>query len=588
MKRREKQTVLQLLRPYPWAFPLLSSMGVVASLAEGVGIGMLIPLLQLLLSEEPAPVGGPFVLWLQTNTRDMGTFALSAAILGLVTAKAIITFGYTVLGDWLNGRVAHDLRVKLFRELLHLNYGFLTRQPSGRMVDTLQEQTWRAGDVVGAVAEMIVAGATIIVFLGLLLMTSWSVTLGLMAGAVLATGPLWGLAKRARRLGRQSVGESKSLAARTVSSLRSMRVIRAFGQEEREWRAFSALSDAERVAYVRTDITLAAVSPLMEVLYLPLLVGALVLGWQLGVTLPVLVTCLALFYRLQPRVQQFQQSRAHLASLLGSVEDVHELLEQGERPRPRSGSEPFAALSDAIRFEGVRYRYGEDQSWALDDVSFEIPRGQLVAVVGGSGSGKTTLVNLLARLWDPTEGAITVDGRPLCELSIAQWRRRLVIAGQDAGLVDGTIAENIAYGKPDATLAEITSAARRAEALDFIEALPGGLETAMVSDGQTLSAGQRQRIGLARALLLGPCVLVLDEATSFLDNATAAAIHRTVRSLRGELTLLVIAHRLESVLEADSVVVLSDGRVVEYDAPEKLLQQDGPFAKLYALERDLS
>jgi subfamily B ATP-binding cassette protein MsbA len=578
--------IRDLLRPYPWALPTLCVMGLIASLAEGIGISMLIPFLQLILEDAPLSVGGPVVGWLQ-QAADWGATALFGTILVLITAKAIVMFGYTVLGEWLNGRVAHDLRMRLFRQLLDVEYGYLLRQPAGRMVDTLQEQTWRAGEAVGRLSEMIVAGATMAVFASLLLMTSWQVTIGLGSAVLLAMLPLWGLSKWARRLGIATVDESKTLAARTVAALESMRVIRVFGQEDREWSRFESASEAERQAYFKMDAMFAAVPPLMEVLFVPLLLGTLLIGWQAGIGLPVLITSLALFYRLQPMVQRFQASRIQLASQLAAVEDVYELLREEDKPYLQAATRPFERLADSIRFEHVHYHYLDRGDPALQDISFEISRGSMISIVGGSGAGKSTLVHLLCRLSDPRKGRILVDGEALSEIDPVAWRSRIALAGQDTGLIDGTIAENIRYGRSDATQPEIEAAARRAEAADFIEALPEAYETPLLSGGSTLSAGQRQRIGLARALVREPCVLILDEASSFLDNQTAAAIHRTVMKLRGEITLLTIAHRLEGVLDADEIVVLAEGRIVERGKAGALLDMNGAFARLYALERNL-
>ena len=584
--RRVRGPILrELLRPYPRALPALSALGLVASLAEGIGIGLLIPFLNTLLDEQPGSVSGPFVEWAQAYADwmkpDTVLYALAATIFVLIVIKAAVVFAHEATGDWLNGRVAHDLRMRLIRQLLDVEYRFVQRQPAGRLLDTLQEHTKRAGDAVSCVATLIVTGATISVFSVLLLLTSWRLTLGFGAGVALATLLLRGLSQRAKRLGSESVEASKSLSSCIVAVLDGMRMIRAYGQEEREWRRLADISDGERRAYVHTDITAAAVTPLMEVLYVPLFLGALVLAWRAGTTLPVLLTCLVLFYRLQPKIQQFLMNRTRLSVLLASVEDVQALLRTDDKPFLTHGHRSIRRLEHSVRFHEVGFRYTPEARHAVRNVSFEIPRGAMVAVVGGSGAGKSTLVNLLFRFYDPQEGRIVVDDCPLADLDPSAWRKRIAIAGQDADLLSGTIAENIRFGKPDASQQRIVRAAKRAEADAFIEALPDGYDSMVGARGLSLSAGQRQRIGLARALVRDPCLLVLDEATSALDNPTSAAILSTVDKLRGQLTILMIAHRLENVFRADDIVVLLEGSVVERGRPDELLRKQGLFAHLY-------
>jgi ABC-type multidrug transport system fused ATPase/permease subunit len=346
------------------------------------------------------------------------------------------------------------------------------------------------------------------------------------------------------------------------------------------------------------DLTAAMVTPIMEVLYVPLLLIALALAWSAGVSPPVLLACLVLFYRLLPKFQHFHRARVQLAGLLGAVDNITALLRTDDKPYLSSGSRRFERLERGIEFQDVEYRYAPRSVDASDSVenhaerptvqglNFTIERGQMLAIVGGSGAGKSTIVNLLCRFYDPQKGRILVDGVPLPALETKSWRSRVAITGQDADLVSGTIAENISYGCPDATAESIERAARRAEVHDFIVALPDGYATQIGSRGRSLSEGQRQRVSLARALLTDPCVLVLDEAMNALDNVTAAAVAATLEALRGELTIVIIAHRLDSVRHADNILVLKDGRIVERGTRAALLADDGVFARLYALERN--
>jgi len=590
----------QLLAPYPWALPGLIVLGFMASLAEGLSIGVLIPILHSVLDPAPVESDGPFAVWMTTYAESFNQesrlFILCSTIFGLIAIKAMVTFAHTYMGEWLNGRTAHDLRTRLARLLLRVDYTFILQQPAGRLIDTLEHQTWRAGQVFSCLSALVVTGATVLVFSGLLLLTSWRVSLAIGIGVLLASSLLFVLTRRGKRLGEEAVASSQALVARMVDLLDSMRVVRAFGQEHREHDRFQSLSDRERRTYMAMDLTAAMVNPLMEVLYVPLLLAAVVMAWSAGTSPTVLVACLVLFYRLQPKIQHFQKARVQLASLLGAVDDIGELLRPDNKPFLKSGQQPFVRLEESIEFEDVGFRYAPRRDAASDKselppeqhavrgLSFRIERGQMVAIVGVSGAGKSTIVNLLCRFCDPQEGGILVDGVALPDLDTAAWRSRIAIAGQDADLITGSIAENIAYGRPDAARERIEEAARTAEAHDFIASMPDGYDTYIGSRGRTLSEGQRRRISLARALLTDPCVLVLDEVMSGLDNVTSAAVAATLERLRGELTIVMISHRLQSVLHADHIVVLSEGRIVEKGTYAELDTDGGVFGHLLALE----
>lgn len=585
-----------LLRPYPWALPMLVLLGFLASLTEGIGIGLLIPVLQTVLGDEPSKAAGPFVEWMDRYagalSPDNRLALLALTVFGLVCLKAILTGGHRYLGSWLNGLVAHNLRTRLTKQLLDVNYGYVARQRPGYLIDTLQHQTWRAGDVFSCLADMAVSAATVIVFALLVFLTSWRMVTIIAVGVVVVSVLLGFLSRRARDSGKEAVDLSQLVVDRMVELLDGIRVIRAFEQQDREHDRFVALSERERIAYTHTDLAAAFVSPIAEVLFVPLLFLALWVSWSAGTSTAVLLASVFLVYRMLPKVRQFQASQVHLAGLLGSVEGVVSLLRSSDdKPHLRTGEKRVGPVESSIRFVNVTFDYGprtdageKSDGPALTDVSFEIPKGALVGLVGGSGAGKSTLVNLLCRFYDPVEGQVLVDGQPLCEISTRSWRKQIAIAGQDAELMSGTVAENIAYGRPDASMDDIERAARLADAHGFILAMPEGYQTEIGPRGKSLSAGQRQRVGLARALICEPSVLILDEATNALDNRTAASVERTVSKLRGELTIIVVAHRLSVVRDADSVIVMEAGRIAEHGTPQELLSRKGEFGELCELE----
>ncbi len=585
------RTLLGFMGPYRWAAPVLVVLGILGSLSEGLGIGLLIPLLQVLLGGGATTEGaGPVVDAVQ---RYAALFpeatrlpVIVATIVGLIAFKVAVFYASAALFAWVNGHVGHRLRRGLFHQLLHVGYVFLARNDPGRLLNTLGTETWRATDALSALFSLITHACMVGVFVVLLLLVSWPLTLGVAGGLALASLVVRLVTWQTRRLGEVAVVANGALADRMVDGLTGMRVIRAFGQEAREQARFDRASDRVRGTFLTMELTSGLVQPLLELLFVPLLLAALLLAWRAGLALPTVFAFALMLYRLQPHMRGLDQARVYLDSLLGAVTAVTSLLDDRDKPYTRSGTRPFEGLRTGIVFRGVRFDYdtGGRRRSALDGVSFEIRKGRVTAIVGDSGAGKSTLVNLLCRFYDPDDGEILVDGRPLHDLDLAAWRGRIGLAGQDADLVSGTIAENIAYGRPGASHEAITAAARLADAHGFIESLPDGYRTRVGDRGLSLSGGQRQRIGLARALLRDPDLLILDEATNALDGPSQRAIQEALERLPPGRTIAVIAHRLSTIRHADHVVVLSEGRVVEQGRPSDLAAGTGAFARLYAHE----
>ena len=419
----------------------------------------------------------------------------------------------------------------------------------------------------------------------LLLLISWELTLTFGVSIIIGSLVIQFISRRARRLGRELLGAHARLAERLSNSITTMRMIRAFGQEERERRRFALLADEVRNAFIRSESLSGTVVPVMEAVYLPLFVCAVIVAWYIGVGLPTLFTCLLLIYRLQPHVKRVDQTRVQLNTFIGSAEAVAKLISRTDKPYLRSGPVRFQSLRQGVELRSVSFDYGGNSAQpALSDVSFTVKAGAVTAVIGASGAGKSTLVNLLFRFYDPMKGQILIDGVDLRQLDTGDWRRRLAIAGQDSELMTGTVSENISYGRPEASEEEIRRAAELAHAAEFIDELPDGYATRVGTRGLRLSGGQRQRLGLARALLCRPDLLILDEATNALDSMSETSVQEALEQLRGKVTIVVIAHRLSTIRNADHVIVLSSGRLVEQGRPDELSAANGVFSKMYELQ----
>lgn len=592
MEKSNFQAVLRVLRPYAWSVPVVIGLGLLASLSEGLGIGLLIPFLDAFLRDEQATgVSGPLVDYVQRYAasfdEEMRVVAVAATIMGLVFLKAGITVANVAVAESMIARIGHVLRLALFRQLVTVSLGHLMQRPPGEIVNTLDAQTWRTTEAMNLLFNLIINACTVVVFTILLFLLSWQLALTVTLATVIVSFGLRELSRRAQRLGERAVATSHVLSQILLDALDGMRVIRAYGQEAREQQRFENASERVRRDYLRVAVLGGLVGPIIEILYVPLFLSAVIAAWYVEVGLPTLIAFLLLLYRMQPHIKGLDRNRVDLMGAAGSVVAVARFLETRDKPYTRSGSQPFEGLQRDIVLDRVSFRYPGTAAGAraLDGVSLRIRKGEVLAIVGGTGAGKSTLVNLLCRFYEPESGRILVDGRPVEELDLADWRSHLAIAGQDADLVSGTVRENILFGRPEASDPEIVAAARRADAHAFIEALPEGYDTLVGQRGLRLSGGQRQRIGLARAFLRRPDVLILDEATNALDSLSETAILEMFASQGDQRpATIVIAHRLSTIRDADSVIVMSEGRLVEQGRPRELFDAEGMFTRLCELQ----
>jgi subfamily B ATP-binding cassette protein MsbA len=306
-------------------------------------------------------------------------------------------------------------------------------------------------------------------------------------------------------------------------------------------------------------------APLFEVLHAALFIAILLLAQRIGLALPAIITFVALLYRTQPHLTALSRSRLELASLRGPVREVAWLLDPSDKPPPAPGKASFSQLLAPLIFEHVDFSYPtrHEAGPALVDLNLAIHPKRALAILGPSGAGKSTLVNLICRLLEPSAGRITLDGRDVTEIDPRSWLAHVALAGQDIDLIDASISANIAYGVPDASFERIQQAAQQADADRFIQTLPEGYETTVGSRGLSLSSGQRQRIGIARALLRDPELLILDEATNAVDGISEAAIMTLIQRRAGHKLTIVISHRPSTIASCQDGLVLDRGRVVE-------------------------
>jgi len=486
--------------------------------------------------------------------------------------------------------VNRDLRNAVYDRLVGLDLAFFARVRAGQIISRLTTEIEQIRMLVTAeLSRLLAAVFEFGAAFAAMLLISWKLTLAAFVVVPIAMavwGPLVAVLRRRDRGVLHLGGEVNAHVSETVSGIRLVKAASAEGLERMRFRGltgayFEHIMRAERARALALPMTemLAAAGTAVLLWYGARLVAA---GELSGAQF---VGFLALSLKLYSPVKNVAKFPATALPGLVAAERVFEFLDTPAEITDAVDARAKASFDDAIAFERVSFAYREGEP-ALHDVSFQVPKGSLVALVGPSGSGKSTIVDLLARFFDVSDGAITIDGTDVRRLRIADLRRLMGVVSQETILFHDSVRANIAYGRPDATPAQVEAAARAAHAHEFVAKLPRGYETVVGERGLQLSGGQRQRIAIARALLSDPPILILDEATSSLDSESERVIQDAVEKLLVGRTVFVIAHRLSTVQRADQILVVDRGRIVERGTHASLLALGGTYRRLHELQFD--
>lgn len=591
--RREMQ-VAQRLWPltedYRWIALTTVGLGILASLSEGIGISLMIPLLQSLELEsfkttQPQGWVGFLERPLQEFSADHRLIIISVAITIAILLKNVLAYINKALFSWFSQRVGHQLRSKIFSQILNIHYTYIETKDSGALLNILATESWQVSSALEMLVNIVISACTLVVFALILFLLSWRLTIvvGLVTLLISALGRR--LTRQAKVLGQQAVKTNSELAVLMCEGLMGMRTIRSFSREGYEQTRFDQVSEKVKDIFWRIELLYSMVDPLHEGLSTFLVVGVLVFSLLRDPsTLSAILTFMFMLYRLQPQIKLIDLYRLKLLAAEGAIDTVMGFIETQDKPYPALGYRPFDRLQQSITFDRVGFRYGASNSPALRNLSLQILSGKTTALVGPSGAGKSTLINLICRFYDVTAGEICVDGYSLNSLDLRDWRSRIAIVNQDIHIFSTTIRENIAYGRLEASDQDILTAAKQAHAHEFIADLPLGYDTPVGDRGFRLSGGQRQRIALARAIVRDPDILILDEATNALDTLSEHLIQAALEKFSRDRTVIVIAHRLSTIEQADKIVVLDKGEIVEQGTLSQLLSHKGLFNQLYQLQ----
>jgi subfamily B ATP-binding cassette protein MsbA len=514
--------------------------------------------------------------------------SLAFGIVGLYVLKALFSYGQTYLMTWVGQRVVMDIRISLYDRIQRLSFSFFHRRRIGELLSRVTNDTTTVQDIlVNVVVDLVVQGTTFLGILGFLLFLNWRLTLATFAIIPLAALVIDRTSKRLRDVGRSIQERLAGVSAVAQEALASIRIVRSFATEEEESARFRERNGEHFGALMRGARIKGILEGLVEVVLMIALCFILWLGGRDVIagrlTVGALIAFLTYLGLLVQPIRVLSRAVGRIQQGLASAERIFEILDEGDEVLPPKDPIILSPARGEIRFEGVRFSY-EPGRPVLENLDLRIAPGERLAVVGATGAGKSTLADLIPRFYDPQEGRIRADGTDLRRLDLKSWRRQIGIVPQEPILMKGTLRENIAYGCPAASPEAIREAARVADILEFVDSLPRGFDTEVAERGVTLSGGQRQRIAIARAIVRDPRLLILDEATSSLDLEAERAVRLAMRNASRGRTTLVIAHRLATVRDADRIVVLEGGRVVEEGTHEALLRSGGRYARLWSIQ----
>jgi len=523
--------------------------------------------------------------------QKQASFLVKAAlvILGIGVFRAVLPFGVRYLSEWIAAHVGYDLRNRMYNHIQYLPFSYHDHAQSGQLISRTIEDVRAIERFTGfSVIELIRVGLLLI-----------GITVVLFAQhaalAAIALLPLIPMALITLSFGRRvgglfltvdnTLGE---LSSRLQENVTGAQVVRAFAREPYEIERFDRTNRLLYKAQVNVTNQFSRIMPTTNLL---VMAGTILILWFGGqmvlegtLTVGELVAFNTYVLMLSGPTQQLTWLVNSAGEAIAGVQRTFEVLDTAPAIATPEDAYQLPTLTGRVQFENVSFRYGGENVAALDDIDLMVEPNQVVALIGPTGSGKTSLVNLIPRFYDVAEGALKVDGRDVRNVDLVTLRRQIGIVLQTSLLFSSSVGENIAYGRPEASLEEVIAAAKAAQAHEFISELPEGYETVVGERGITLSGGQRQRVAIARALLMNPRILILDDSTSSVDTQTERLIQQALAHLMQGRTTFVIAHRLSTVHRADLILVLDGGRIVERGTHRQLLASDGPYRQIYELQ----
>lgn len=536
------------------------------------------------------------VPWLIKNVVDKVLAEKNMYMLNLVVISILVvflvrgfaTYGQTYTMSYIGQRVIIDIREAMFKHLQRLDQAYYDRRKTGVIMSNLTNDVAALQSaIVDNLVSFITEGVTLIGSLVSMLYLDWKLTLVTLVIVPVVLGIINIFGKRLRIAGHDVQGRIADITSLLQETISGARVVRSFAREGYEVQRFERENQRNFRAVMRATKLTSLLSPLVE---FSAAIAVTVILWYGGysvvtgaITAGSLIAFLIYAINLSNPVKRLSQVYGNIQKAMAAGDRVFAILDTKPEVVEKADAIVLPEVDGRVRFDHVSFSYDGEKK-ALDDFSLDVPAGRVVAIVGPSGAGKTTIANLLPRFYDATEGAITVDGIDVRDVTFQSLREQIGVVPQETMLFNATIKENILYGRLDGTDEEVYAAAKAANALEFIERLPEGMDTLVGERGSSLSGGQRQRIAIARAILKNPKILILDEATSALDTESEKLVQEALERLMQGRTAFVIAHRLSTIKNADQIVVLREGKLVESGTHDELLAAGGLYQHLYSVQ----
>ncbi|MEL6116544.1 lipid A ABC transporter ATP-binding protein/permease MsbA [Photobacterium sp. SP02] len=509
-------------------------------------------------------------------------------LLGLMLVRGLSGFVSTYCLSWVSGNVVMNMRRQVFNHFMTMPVSFFDKESSGALLSRITYDTEQVASATsGALVSLVREGATIIALMGMMFWNSWQLSAILLVIAPVVAVSIRVVSKRFRRISKNMQDTMGSVTSSAEQMLKGHKVVLSYGGQQVEKNRFEHVSNRMRQQTMKLVSAQAIANPVIQLIASMALVAVLILANTESLRSELTPGTFALIFgamfgmmrplkALTNVTSQFQRGMAACQTLFGILELETE---------KDHGTYETQRVKGDVAFKDVTFTYPTKDTPALRNVSFDLPAGKTLALVGRSGSGKSTIANLLTRFYDIDSGLITIDERDIHDYKLANLRDQVAIVSQNVHLFNDTIANNIAYASGDKySRKDIEKAAELAYAMDFIQAMDQGLDTVIGENGVSLSGGQRQRIAIARALLRDAPVLILDEATSALDTESERAIQAALDELQKDKTVLVIAHRLSTIENADEILVVDEGEIIERGVHAALLEKDGAYAQLHRIQ----
>lgn len=511
----------------------------------------------------------------------------TGVIMGLALLRGVTQYFNEYLIHWVGHRIVMDLRIQVFSHLQNLSVAYYDRNKTGEMISrTINDTTLLQHAVSRVVIDffrqpVVVVGAAFVLF-----SLDWKMALIGLVVLPLCMVPVLLYGKKVRRAGRQAQERLADIISIMHEGIAGVRIVKAFRREDMELERFSGQCKSFFSRMMRVVRSKAMIEPITVLISGMAVSMTLAYAFYSGIEWNAFVTFVAGLVMLYDPVKRISRLRLNIDHSTVAADRIFEILDTPNAVKEKTGARNIPAPIKSVEFRDVCFAY--DQTDVLSNVNMTVDSGQRVAIVGSSGAGKTTLVNLIPRFFDPTSGSVLVNGTDIRDATLNSLRGLLGLVTQDTFLFNDTIAGNISYGVPGASIASIEDAARRAHAHGFISSMPRGYETVIGERGTMLSGGQRQRIAIARAILNDPPILILDEATSALDTESERMVQAALDELMEGRTVFAIAHRLSTIMHCHKIYVLDAGRILEQGSHSELLSACGLYKKLYDMQFDMS